>query len=270
MGYSWVPLRVTVCLIRLSPCDCKQTSEYSAMGEIPQTGCLTAYCIHCCTSGSGSGGKRRDVCELQSHRPSRCKCFAGMKYRTSIYYPLAAAHEDVLRPLTITVYMRHRNLLPPMDASVWVGGHARLSWLADENESGYKQDFISLALSHHGHLQTLYYHGGGITKTEVSGLITVFVRIGLFIWISSLIMNPKKWLTPQNEFSKSEFSKSEFSKSEFSKSEFSKSEFSKSEFCKSEFYSVVVSTIASCSLSRFLSHIWVYKVFTVHADGQTS
>ncbi len=101
-------------------------------------------------------GKRHDVCTLQSHRPSWCKCFAEMKHRTSIYYVLAAAHENILSPLTITVYMRQHNLLPQMDASVWVRGHARQSWLADENEWGYKRDFLSLALTHCGHLRTIF------------------------------------------------------------------------------------------------------------------
>lgn len=49
MGYSWVPLSVTVCLIRLSSCDCKQTCEYSKMEEIPETGVLTGHCIYYCT-----------------------------------------------------------------------------------------------------------------------------------------------------------------------------------------------------------------------------
>lgn len=51
--------------------------------------------------------------------------FAEMKYRTAIYYLLAAALEDVLSSLTTTVYTRHRNLLPQMDVSLWVRGHAR-------------------------------------------------------------------------------------------------------------------------------------------------
>lgn len=77
--------------------------------EIPWTGVLTGYCIHY-ESPPPAPGKRHDVCALQSHRPSWCKCFAEMKYRTSIYYLLAAAHEDTLSPLTITAYMRHHNL----------------------------------------------------------------------------------------------------------------------------------------------------------------
>ena len=95
--------------------------EYSEMGEIPETGVLTVY-----ITVSPAPGKEHDVCALQSHKPSWRKCFPEMKYSPSIYYLLAAAHEDILSALTITVYMRHHNLLPQIDASVWVRGHARL------------------------------------------------------------------------------------------------------------------------------------------------
>lgn len=150
MGYSWVPLRVTVCLIRLSSCDCKQTSEYSEMEEI-LVSCLGAVYI----TAPPASGSRHDAWTPQSHRPSWCKCFAEMKYRTSIYYLLAAAHEDILSPVTITVYTRHHNSSPQMDASVRVRVHARQGWLADENEWGYKRDSLWLALTERGHLHTI-------------------------------------------------------------------------------------------------------------------
>lgn len=89
------------------------------MEEIPENWCPVYIIV------PPAPGKGHDVCTPQSHKPSWCKCFAEMKYRTSIYYLLAATHEDILSPLTITVYTRHHNLLPQMDASVRVRGHAR-------------------------------------------------------------------------------------------------------------------------------------------------
>lgn len=67
--------------------------------------------------------KDRGMMYLQSHRPSWFKCFAEMKYRTSIYYLLAVIHENILIAFNITVYMRHHNLLHQKDASVLVRGH---------------------------------------------------------------------------------------------------------------------------------------------------
>lgn len=99
-------------------------------------------------------GRRHDACTLQSHGPLWRKCCAEMKYRTCIYYLLAAAAWG-RTPLTITVYMRHHKLLPQMDASVRVRERARQCWLADESDEGYKIVFLSLALTHCGHLRSI-------------------------------------------------------------------------------------------------------------------
>lgn len=64
MGYSWVPLGVSVCLIRLSSCDCKQTCEYSEMEEIPETGVPAWYCIYYRTR---KGGMMHAYCRAMGH-----------------------------------------------------------------------------------------------------------------------------------------------------------------------------------------------------------
>lgn len=89
------------------------------MEAIPQTGVLYTL-LHLRLQERGMMYVRRRV--TGHHGVS---AFAEMKYRTSIYYLLAAAHEDMLSPLTIAVYMRRHNLSPQMDASVWVRGRAR-------------------------------------------------------------------------------------------------------------------------------------------------
>lgn len=88
MGYSWVRLSVTICLISLSSCDCKQLVSSVRWRRFlrPVSWLNTVYVIV-----PPAPGKEHDACALQSHSPSWCKCFAGMKYRTYIYYLLAEA-----------------------------------------------------------------------------------------------------------------------------------------------------------------------------------
>lgn len=87
-----------VCLIRLSPCDCKQTHEYSGSEDIPWCPgwilCILTYLR------LQERAVMYSFSRVTGHRS--VKCFTEMKYRTAIYYLLTHLLYISRQQLTVT------------------------------------------------------------------------------------------------------------------------------------------------------------------------